>query len=304
MQHDEVIWQVIRHNHCSFMAKITTGNFCRNPYNVTGVCNRSSCPLANSRYATIREDNGVFYLYMKTIERAHLMKDLWERVKLPRNYEKALEVIDKHLMYWPKLLIHKIKQRLTKMTQMRIRMRKLALKTREKIMTTPRKEKKREARREEKAEKAALLEKAIEKELLERLQKGVYKQSDIYNYPLEEYNKVLDMEKLQAADAEEDEEEPEIEYVEGYDELEEEEDMEDFGGLETLKSQGDYDDDENDASADDEEAEAVDPSIAKRKMALASKRLEKKALDSKSKKPRVIVEVEREDAGERQRVVQ
>lgn len=33
--------------------------------------------------------------------------------------------------------------------------------TREKIMTTPRKEKKREARREEKAEKAALLEKVI-----------------------------------------------------------------------------------------------------------------------------------------------
>ncbi|KAG4967815.1 hypothetical protein AAZX31_12G113200 [Glycine max] len=304
MQHDEVIWQVIRHNHCSYMAKIATGNFCRNPYNVTGVCNRSSCPLANSRYATIRDDNGVFYLYMKTIERAHMPKDLWERVKLPRNYEKALEIIDKHLMYWPKLLIHKIKQRLTKMTQMRIRMRKLALKTREKIMTTPRKEKKREARREEKAEKAALLEKSIEKELLERLQKGVYQQSDIYNYPLEEYNKVLDMEKLQIADEEEDEEEPEVEYVEGYDELEEEEDMEDFGGFATLKSQGDYDNDENAGSTDDEEEEAIDRSRAKRKMALSSKKLEKNGLDSKSKKTRVLVEVEREDAGERQRVVQ
>ncbi|VVA34405.1 PREDICTED: MAK16 [Prunus dulcis] len=63
MQNDEVIWQVIRHKHCSFMSKIETGIFCRNPYNVTGICNRSSCPLANSRYATIRDHDGTCFSF-------------------------------------------------------------------------------------------------------------------------------------------------------------------------------------------------------------------------------------------------
>lgn len=298
MQHDEVIWQVIRHNHCSFMAKIETGNFCRNPYNVTGVCNRSSCPLANSRYATIRDHEGVFYLYMKTIERAHMPNKLWERVKLPRNYEKALEVIDKHLMYWPKFLVHKTKQRLTKMTQMRIRMRKLALKTREKIMTTPRKEKKREARREEKAEKAAVLDKSIEKELLERLKRGVY--GDIYNYPVKEYNKVLDMERQQAASEDEDEED-EIEYVEGYEELEEEEDMEDLGGL--AIGADDYTVGMNDY--DEELVTATDHKRGRKEYGIPQRRLEKDESGAKQKKKaKVLVEVEHEDTSERQTTVQ
>ncbi|CAL5396065.1 unnamed protein product [Camellia sinensis] len=285
MQHDEVIWQVIRHNHCSFMAKITTGNFCRNPYNVTGICNRSSCPLANSRYGTIRDHDGVFYLYMKTIERAHMPNKLWERVKLPRNYEKALEIIDRHMMYWPKFLVHKTKQRLTKMTQMRIRMRKLALKTREKIMTTPRKQKKREARREEKAEKAAVLDKSIEKELLERLKRGVY--GDIYNYPVKEYNKVLDMDRLQVASEDEDEEEPEIEYVEGYEELEEEDDMEDFGGLAIDKSDTDVDNDAVGIDDDDEETVAIDRKRLRRD---SQRKLEKDEPRAKPKRVRVLVE--------------
>ncbi|KAK1314932.1 hypothetical protein QJS10_CPA06g00923 [Acorus calamus] len=297
MQHDEVTWQIIRHNHCSFMTKIVTGNFCRNLYNVTGICNRSSCPLANSRYVTIRDHDGTgVYLYMKATERAHKPNELWERVKLPRNYEKALELIDKHLEFWPKFLVHKTKQRLTKMTQYRIRMRKLQLKVREKIVTMPRKQTKREARREEKAERAAVLDKSIEQELLERLKKGVY--GDIYNYPVQAYDNVLKMEEMQAA-SEDEEEEPEVEYVEGYDELEEEEeDMEDFGGLaidESLRN-----------DEDDEEIEAFSQKKLKRRQSGSVSDQENLKENSKlKKKGRVIIEIEHDDdTDQRQTAVQ
>jgi protein MAK16 len=94
---------------------------------------------------------------------------LWEKVKLSRNYTKALAQVSEQLMYWPKFLVHKNKQRLTKIVQYLIRMRKLEKVARPVLERVHKKVERREAKKEAKALRAAEIEKSIEKELLARL---------------------------------------------------------------------------------------------------------------------------------------
>ncbi|KAJ1455103.1 ribosomal L28e protein family-domain-containing protein [Pelagophyceae sp. CCMP2097] len=236
MINDEVIWQSINGSFCSFKSKVQTHNFCRNEYNVTGLCNKSACPLANSRYATIREEEGRCYLMIKTIERAHMPKKLWQKIPLPANYGAALALVSTELEHFPKFLQHRNKQRLTRIHQYIIRMRKLALRHDKPVITAVHKKVDvRENRREKKALTAAKLNTSIQNELLERLKQGTY--GDIYNFPAMQYNGALDDAQGSADEEEEDEmsdvddDEQRMEYVEGDFESDGEEgDLEDYAG--------------------------------------------------------------------------
>jgi len=263
MQHDELIWKMIGSGlSCKYKMKMKTTKvqtFCRNKYNLDGLCTKPACPLANSQYATVREEEGMIYLYMKTVERAAFPARLWERVKLSKNFDKAIHQIHENLLFWQPFVIHKCKERFLAITKMLTRMRKIKLSRRKKIVPINKKVDRREANREEKALKAARIDNHIEAELLERLKKGTY--GDIYNFNPQAFERAMDNQELEMEQELEGEKETEKEieeeddgmmdrvFVENFEESDDEGDIEDFDGQQEESDSVDSDEDDEEGAS-------------------------------------------------------
>merc|ERR1719191_1050136 len=98
-----------------------------------------------------------------------------------------------NMEHWPDHQINRCKQRLTKIRQMLVRMRKLSIKEGPRLVPIKKKTERREQTRELKAEAAAKVDLAIEKELLERLRQGTY--GDIYNIPQRQFDTAIGKEE-------------------------------------------------------------------------------------------------------------
>lgn len=117
-QADDLLWKLIGENEfCSYKYKTKFGFLCRNNLNLIGVCSRQFCPLSNSRYATVINQGGFFFLFKKENNNFNRPEKIWRKILLSRSFVKAIQEINFNLALWPKFFLHHIKKRFIKLTQ-------------------------------------------------------------------------------------------------------------------------------------------------------------------------------------------
>jgi len=177
---DDLIWSIIGKNYfCSYKFYSKNQNFCKNEFNTTGFCSRQSCPLSNSKYATVIQKNGEIYLYIKDTLNTRYPDKLWKKYILSRNFTKSLQELDLILNLWPKFFVCKIKHKLTKLYQILIRKKIIGMKKKSMEKIDIKKTFLNKLKESSLITKIKF-ENLIEKELLHRFNLGVY--GDLYPY--------------------------------------------------------------------------------------------------------------------------
>jgi len=188
---DKSIWDAIgNRKSCAFKLDTKLDTLCKNEYNVTGMCNELSCPLANTKYATVRSIDEELFLFVKEPERCSTPKEMYEKIKLSSDYDQALKEIDEHLEFWDPELIHKCKQRMTKLVEYHERISYLRENGQKEFVARKTKMNRREKIRALKALNSVNFEKEIGDELLMRLQSGIYGEEN-----KEKYERAVEKEK-------------------------------------------------------------------------------------------------------------
>lgn len=162
------IWNAIGNKkHCSFNLHTKHEVLCKNKYNLTGICNEYSCPLANTEYATVILDGNKILLCIKSDNK-------WTETELSYDYLEALKTIDFLLSGFDKDTIDKCKNRLTKHFECLERWIELEKNPDTKLIVNKKKMNRREKIRALKALHTINFEKDIGDELMERLKSGIY----------------------------------------------------------------------------------------------------------------------------------
>ena len=226
---------------------------------------------------------------MKTAERAHTPKELWESVKLDPSYNKALEQIDTELQYWPKFLVHKCKQRFTRLRQILVKRRKMKLEGSANYKVVSHKAERREQSRLKKITKSAMIENYVKNDLLKNL--AEHKYGEIYNIDQKNFEKALENEN---EEEQLDEDFVEEDYEPGY--------INDFSDEEG-EGEDDENDDEDDGQENKEDSEIDDIFNQKDKKddneeenSENDEDIKKnKKIGKKRKRPKYEIEIEREN---------
>ncbi|ORD95091.1 mitogen_activated protein kinase [Enterospora canceri] len=172
---DRKIWDSIGNKKtCAYRMGSRKDTLCKNKYNLTGICSEFSCPLANTKYATIRFENEKVLLCVKEPERSTTPVTMWEEIELGYDYKKALETIENKLADFDQIAIDRCKNRLTQCFEALERIIEMSKTPQDQLVARKKRMTRREKVRALKALNTINFEKEVGDELMERLKTGVY----------------------------------------------------------------------------------------------------------------------------------